>query len=135
LNIRKRTNTSSNNLLGAISDWDETLGQSSGATGNFTEGHDYSLIFAFSYDGSSTTISAQITGGNFSGMLFEAIDDSPTTTFNQLTLRFGTGANQFTSINFTEFKIEQTPIPEPSSAVLLAGIAAVGVACGSRRRR
>ena len=142
LNTRERVTTSSNTLLGTAANWgandvnDVSLGNSSGATGNFAGGGSYNLSFAFTYSGSSVDITTAITGGNFSGMNFTVTDPSPATTnFNQFSMRLGGGNAQFSSINFTQFQVEQiTSIPEPSSYAVLAGLGGLALAATRRRR-
>lgn len=142
LNARERVTTSSNTLLGTAADWgangvgNVSLGNSSGATGNFAGDSSYSMTFGFTYSGSSLDITTGVTGGNFSGMNFKVTDPSPATTkFNQLSFRLGGGSAQFSSINFTQFQVEQiTPIPEPSSYAVLAGLGGLALAATRRRR-
>jgi hypothetical protein len=94
------------------------------------------MTFGFTYSGSSLDITTGVTGGNFSGMNFKVTDPSPATTkFNQLSFRLGGGSAQFSSINFTQFQVEQiTPIPEPSSYAVLAGLGGLALAATRRRR-
>ena len=136
LNTRERTTTTSVNLLGTSADWSALNPSSSGATGNFAGSNSYSMTFGFTYSGSSLDITTGVTGGNFSGMNFKVTDPSPATTkFNQLSFRLGGGSAQFSSINFTQFQVEQiTPIPEPSSYAVLAGLGGLALAATRRRR-
>lgn len=136
MNTRERTTTSSLNLLGTAAEWTSLGSGSSGATGYFQPNTAYSMTFAFSYDGSATTITTGITGGNFSGMSYSNTDTSTlVTNFNQFTLRLGGGSAQYSSLNFTSFTVDQvSPVPEPSACAALAGAAGLGLAAFRRRR-
>jgi hypothetical protein len=135
LTTYQRTDLTSNNILGTGANW-TSIGSSAGSTGNFGANTAYSMVFAFDYTGTQTTITTSVTGGNFTDLSYSIVDTTDlVTAFSQFSFRLATGNAQFATVNFTGFKVEQvSAVPEPSAFAALAGISVLGLAATRRRR-
>jgi len=132
LTLRKRENTTSNNLLGTSGDWGSSLAVSAG-TGYLDANTDYSLTVTMMENSGTLSITVDITGGNLAGMSFTGVDaDNPILNFNAIAMRWGQGANQFSGFNLTNFSVVQ--VPEPAAYISIVGLLGLILALWRRRK-
>lgn len=128
----ERSNLSSN-LLGSSSDWNQ-LANSDGATGYLDANTTYNLSVEAQMVDTGLSLSVTMTGGNLTGMSYSIIDTtSPVTTFDTFAIRWGSGSNQFATVNLESFSVSS--VPEPSTYAALLGLGMLGFAAWRRRRR
>ena len=137
--LKKRSNFASSDQLSTSGNWGTALGN--GAT---TGTHGYDSAMAYSYTLmltrnalSGIDIVSTMVGGTLNGSgtaTVSATDATPGTfTFDTFSIRPSSSSSTADALNFTQFKVEFTPAPEPS-VLALSGLGLV-VLAGYRRLR
>lgn len=131
LQIKKRTNAASADLMGTASDYTQ-IGAGGGNSGTlaFTNGGIYTLVFTATRNASSVDVTITFTGSNGLNVSATASDTSSLVdAFDAFSVRPGNATQTATSFQFTECKVEvlaptnQPPsiTTQPQSQTVVAG--------------
>jgi predicted outer membrane repeat protein len=127
-NINKRTDLAPTNMLSAGAGWtDCSVITHTNSGGNFDADTEYTLTYAFAYDGTNLGISLGIDGGTYSNYKVTATDTSgsPNLDFNAIVLRMGKASLQFASMTIRELTVTEgntVIVPQPPAAPLATDV-------------
>jgi hypothetical protein len=133
--LNERTTTTTSDLLGASGAW-TSLNSGGGiaiSDPGYASGNSYTMVYTATRNGTGTDLSATITGPSLS-LALTANDPSGSFSFDAFGFRSSNTSATAERFQFTEFKVEITEVPEPTTIAML-GIGAMGLIIGYRRFR